>query len=136
MTFFVELGAVRCDTSSLPDTATVQPGCFVRIKTDTEAISSADARNITMAWADAEVPWSNADYDVNAGTNAHAGTLLTSISPNTVVDFALSNCAANIDVDGFTGLKIWVDGGQPTGSNLLNFLPSSPSPQLIFTYQP
>lgn len=134
MTFDHEMMGVCWDTSSIPDTATFL-SCTARLKTSGEAILDHNNRSITAAWGPDEPPVDTADYDITAGTTANTGIDITSLAPNTVVDFPLSVCA-NIDRTGFTCIKFWVSGGQPSDTNAVNWTTSGPAPQLLVTYQP
>jgi hypothetical protein len=57
----------------------------------------------------------------DAVNNAHAGTSIASL-PNTAqyVSFALQNLS-NLNTSGYTGLRLHVSGGQPTGNNVFQF---------------
>lgn len=132
--FQVQLGLIRWNTASIPDGSTILT-CQLEIKTSSETPLNDDSRNLTAAWATAEVPWSTTDYDVNAGTDALAGTSLGTFTNNTVYDLSLSACS-NVDDTGYTGLKLWVDGGQPTSDNLIDFKTITPFPKLLVTYTP
>lgn len=133
-TFTHELAGICWDTSALPASPTFL-SCTLRIETTSEAIFNNDGRSVTASWGPAEPPISSSHYDITAGTDAHAGTSLGTFSPNAVFDLALTNCS-NIDVAGFTCIRLWIDGDQPAGTNLINFSTSSPAPQLLVTYQP
>ncbi|HEX7050015.1 MAG TPA: hypothetical protein VF188_07345 [Longimicrobiales bacterium] len=108
----------RFDTSSLAG-ATVNSATFRAVVTSR---ASVDARNITIEWYPASNwPIDISDWTNTAGTSAHAGTAITSLTLNADNDFTLSNPDANINKSGYTGFRVHVDGGQPTGSNAAIF---------------
>lgn len=117
--FFVELGACRYNTAALPDGATVV-GARWDVKTTTDTVDNDDSRSVVCTWATAESAWSAADYALDAtGTSALGSTALSTFSPNTVYNLTLSN-VSNVDKTGYTGLRCWITGNQPTGANVLN----------------
>lgn len=123
-------------TSGLGDTITVADSCTLEIKTSSEVPGDADARNLTVSWRDSDAGWGAGDYSLTAGTDANAGIDITTISANTVLDIPLTGCQAHVDLTGRTCVQLWVDGGQPAGSNLVDFKTSVPAPVLQITYQP
>lgn len=131
--FEVGVGLIRWDTSSITDGATIL-SCTLEFTTAAGAILNDDTRSLTAAWTTAESPWSASDYDVNAGTDALSGTALSTFSSNTLYDLSLSNCS-NVDTTGYTGVKLWVSGGQPTGQNYME-IKTSTVPKLLVTYTP
>jgi hypothetical protein len=133
----VDAGFFKWDTSSLPDDATVTGASFRGYCT--ERISD-DALSFVMGWQS----WShlNSDFSNTPLTNAHAGTLITSLTLNAYNVLALANAAANVDKSGTTYLKSWISqrasDATPTGINSVQFASWEHAtwdpPQLIVDY--
>ena len=75
--------------------------------------------------------------DAHSGTNALAGTDITSLSKNSTVELTLAN-PGNISLTGYTGLRLGISGSQPGGDNHVQFATLEhslqPEPQLVVTY--
>lgn len=139
-TYQVKNGLLLWDTSSLPDDATVT-AATLRLKFSW--VANPDSRSFTADW----FAWgasAAADYSLNgdaagfaAGTTAHSGTSLGSITVNADNDFALTNLS-NISKTGNTYLRLHVSGGQPAGANQLTFYAqehtTEPAARLIVDY--
>ena len=82
-------------------------------------------------------PIDAADWTLTSGTNALAGTDITSLSKNSTVELTLAN-PGNISLTGYTGLRLGISGGQPSGDNHVQFATLEhslqPEPQLVVTY--
>lgn len=114
--FSVEVVLVRWDTSSLPDAATVDAATF---RPRVIATGDADGRSFTAEWYEAGTIGTE-DYTSTAGTDAHAGTLIGELLQGGDNDFALAN-VSNVSLTGYTGLRLHISGGQPTGNNFIEF---------------
>jgi hypothetical protein len=131
----VYTGLVRFDTSSLPDDATVT-GATLRLFVTRTA--DADGRNFVGEWYDAASwPIDGGDYALSSTGSALSGADVTLIRAGASNDFALSGLGS-VSKTGLTGLRLHVDGGQPTGDNVVQVASSEnssyPKPQLIITY--
>ena len=128
-------GLLRFDTSSLPDGATVTG---VKLRGYLTSVADADDRTLIGEWYSAW-PIDAADWTLTSGTNALAGTDITSLSKNSTVELTLAN-PGNISLTGYTGLRLGISGSQPGGDNHVQFAtlehPSRPEPQLLVTYTP
>jgi hypothetical protein len=124
---------VRFDTSALPDNATVT-GATLKIWVNGKA--DGDNRNLVGEWYDAaQWPIDGADWTLNPGTTALAGADVTAIGTGATSSFALQNLGS-VSKTGFTGLRMGIDGGQPTGDNYVQFasLEGGKPAQLVVTY--
>ena len=115
--FYIRYAHFRWDTSSIPDADTVS-AATLRMYLDTK--QDTDNRNLQGDWHDFDVPTvglGSEDWVHDAPTaNAFAEDItgLTDGANNTIT---LSNVAANISKTGFTGIRVGVSGGEPTGTN-------------------
>jgi hypothetical protein len=124
---------LRFDTSSLPDNATVTAAT---LKVRVNAKTDADNRNLVGEWYPAsQWPIDAADWTLNPGTTALAGADVTAIATGATSSFALQGLGS-ISKTGFTGLRLGIDGGQPSGDNYvqLSALESGNPAQLVVTY--
>jgi thermitase len=129
-------GVVRFDTSAIPDTATVTSATLRLYVT---AKANADGRNLVGEWYDAaNWPIDASDYTLNSSGSAFTGASIGQIRAGATNDFSLGGLAS-VSKTGYTGLRLHVDGGQPTGDNYVQFASfesTLPKPQLIVTYTP
>jgi hypothetical protein len=127
---------VRFDTSAIPDTATVTSATLRLYVT---AKANADGRNLVGEWYDAaNWPIDASDYTLNSSGSAFTGASIGQIRAGATNDFSLGGLAS-VSKTGYTGLRLHVDGGQPTGDNYVQFASfesTLPKPQLIVTYTP
>lgn len=127
---------LRFDTSAIPDSATIT-GATLRIYVNSKA--DADNRSLVAEWYDAaNWPIDAGDYVLSPGTTAFGGGDITAIRTGATNDFALG-ALASVSKTGFTGLRLGVDGGQPSGDNYVQFSSyesAQPKAQLIVTYTP
>jgi hypothetical protein len=116
-TYYITVAIVRWDTSSLSG-AQVQSATA---KFYLSAKGADDNRQVTIEWYNWTPPASTSNWVQDAVNNAHAGTSIASL-PNAAqyVSLALQNLS-NLNTSGYTGLRLHVSGGQPTGSNLFQF---------------
>lgn len=135
-TFDIHVALMRWDTSSLPDGATIQ-SATLRVYVGAGMRVNTDARNLTADWYTAW-PIDIADYIVAAQTSAIAGVALSSITEGVDNDFVLADAPANVSKIGYTGLRLHISGGQPTGRNYLGTpgypFGGDPFNRLIVTY--
>jgi thermitase len=128
-------GLVRFDTSSLPDDATVT-GATLRLFVTRTA--DADGRNFVGEWyGAASWPIDGGDYALSSTGSAFSAADITLIRAGASNDFALSGLGS-VSKTGLTGLRLHVDGGQPTGDNVVKVASLEdgglPKPQLLITY--
>jgi hypothetical protein len=128
---------MRFDTSAIPDGATVT-GATLRLQVT--AKQNADARNLVAEWYDsANWPIDGGDYALGSSANALAGSAIAQIVVGSQNDFALSGLGS-LSKTGFSGLRLQVDGGQPSGDNFVQVASfdhaTLPEPQLVVTYTP
>lgn len=114
--YTVSVALIRFDTSSLPDDATIDSATLRIRVTATDDINS---RSLTVEWYDAGTIGTE-DYTATVGTDAHAGTAIGSISGGADNDFVLVN-VSNVSKTGYTGLRLHISGGAPTGGNFVFF---------------
>jgi hypothetical protein len=130
-------GLVRFDTSAIPDGATIT-GATLRLYVTGKA--DGNNRNLVAEWYDAgSWPIDAGDYVLNPGGSALAGADVTQIAVGASNDFALTGFGS-ISKTGYTGLRLGVDGGQPTADNYVQIAafdhPTLAEPRLIVTYTP
>ena len=130
----IQLGVVRWDTGALPDNATVTAASlrlYLASKTDT------DSRSAVMGWYVHDGSIACDDFSATAGTNAHSGTAISSLTTGANNTFALANLS-NVSLSSYTGMRINVSGSTPTGSNSFEFAAlehaSFDPPRLSVTY--
>lgn len=124
---------VRFNTASLPD--------HVQLDTATLAChvsSRSDANNRGMAgqWHLWDTALSSLDYDATSDDNALAAVDITSIIPGGVNTWTLQNLEY-INRTGYTGIRLSITGGQPTGVNAVDlaaFESSNPECVLSVVY--
>jgi hypothetical protein len=134
--YFVDVAALRFETSSLPENATITQAV---LRFRVTARVNADGRSITADWySSANWPIGTGTYTATAGTDAHAGTSISSLTAGADNDLVLLNPAANINLSGYTGLRLHISGGIPTGDNSVAIVAFENTtfvePRLIVTY--
>ena len=126
---------MRFDTSGLPDGATITSATlkvYVTKKTD------ADDRSLTAEWVDGSSTWpiDAGDFTLVGSGSALAGSDITGLNVGAVNSFGLSGLSS-VSTTGWTGLRLHVSGGQPTGDNYVQmaaFGNANPAAQLVVTY--
>jgi hypothetical protein len=131
----VYAGLLRFDTSTIPDDATVTAAT---LRVQAIAKQNGDGRNLVGEWYGAtNWPIDAADYALNNSGSALAGSPLAQITVGAQNDFALSGLGS-LSKTGFTGLRLHVGGGQPSGDNYVLFAsfddPTLTEPRLVVTY--
>lgn len=116
--YISRVGLIRWDTSSLPDDATID-SATLRLWALASTKQNANDRSVEAEWYDAETI-TTADYSENSTADAHAGTTLASITQAADNDFALIG-VSNVSKTGFTGVRLHISGGVPSGSNTISF---------------
>jgi hypothetical protein len=127
-------GVYKWDTSSLSDAATVTGATF-RVQTTTTGL--ANSRSFRGEWY--VFDGTDADYVEDAGTDAIADTLISTIGTNQQVDFTLSNAATGVAKNSNTGLRVGISGTTtPTGQNYVTIAgfdhATLTEPQLLVDY--
>jgi len=135
--FATHVGLVRFDTSPLPDGAIIT-AATLRLCSSGGA-SDADGRVLNVDWYDPN-NWPIDAADYSDAVSAGAGSLDVTSWPSygNWAEIVLSGLS-NISKTGYTGLRLGVSGGQPAGSNGLEFFTydyGSLIPQLVVTYAP
>lgn len=108
---------LRWDTSSIPDDATIRDAQLIMSctsKTDDEG------RSIVGEWHNWSTP-SSAEYAETPASDAFAAVPLANITLNQDNTFTLVNANASVNKTGYTGIRIGVTGGVPTGVNQVGF---------------
>ncbi len=134
-------GFVRFDTSVIPDTAIVTSAV---LRMEANSMVNPDTRDLNIEWYPGAT-WASAgtisdsDFADVVGTGANV-TALSSIVNGANNDFTLSDPDANISKTGFTGIRMGISGGAPTGTNEVYFRAfehtTQPESKLIVTYDP
>jgi hypothetical protein len=133
----VRVGLLRFDTSVLSGETVLS--AVLRIQSRSSEWFDSDGRNLVGEWYDPGTI-DSADYTATSASTAFSEAI-TGIAKATgdgsQVDFTLTDAATEIDTAGFTGLRIHVDGGEPTGRNGVGMASldhaSTPEPKLIVT---
>jgi hypothetical protein len=132
----VDNGFFRWDTSAIPDTATITAADLKVYVTDT---SNADSRSFTGDWYDfGGEPSVLADWAATPSATAFSVTI-ASITELVINTISLTNPNSNINKGGYTGIRIGISGGAPTGQNsvsVASFEHADPSAELSVTYTP
>ncbi|HEY8727203.1 MAG TPA: hypothetical protein VIL91_10960, partial [Gaiellaceae bacterium] len=131
----VYAGLLRFDTSAIPDDATVTGVTF---RAQVMGKVSADGRNLVGEWYDpAGWPIDAGDYALNSSATALAAMSIAQIVAGAQNDFPLA-APASLSKTGLSALRLFVDGGQPTGDNYVQFASydhaTLTEPQLVVTY--
>jgi hypothetical protein len=126
---------LRFDTSSIPDDATITAAT---LKLFVTAKANSNGRNLVADWYDtANWPIDAADYQQDPAGTALTGSPLGSATVSAMNSFTLTNLSS-VSLTGQTGLRLQIDGGQPTGDNYLQLASfdstTNPKPQLVITY--
>jgi hypothetical protein len=138
-TYRTQVGFIRFNTgAALPDSATIT-NTILRIYT-AGGINDTDNRSLDIEW----YPWTTlsvSDYTDNVATTAYSidiTTLIAGVGGSGEIDLVLTNPNANISKTGYTGLRLGISGGAPTGENdvFIRTLEHAtlPETQLIITY--
>lgn len=132
----VKNGLFRWDTSALPDNAVLSSAT---VTFNVDQILNDDARSLTADWY-TSWPIDESDWILSAQTNALSGIALStfSLGSNTIT---LENISTNVSTTGYTGVRFHINGGLPTGQNLLQvssyevaIIDPSTMPLLTVTY--
>jgi hypothetical protein len=107
-------GLLRFDTSALPDNAVVTSAV---LRLWVQSRTSADNRDLVAEWyPGSSWPIDGADWTATASSTASTGGGLQSLTVGAFNDLALMGLSS-ISTTGYTGLRLHVSGGQPTGEN-------------------
>jgi hypothetical protein len=106
---------LRFDTSSIPDDASVTSGTL-NCTADATGPFNANSRNLALEWYSWSAPLSGAQYQTIAQVNA-GSVALSAITPSGPLPITLTNLY-RVDKGGFSGFRVSIDGGIPTGANL------------------
>lgn len=134
------VGMVRIDTSAIPDSAIISGANLVMVCYQQ---ANTNVRNLTGAWySSAFWPIDSSDwvywgYAGGAGYNTAFTYPLSSIAAGATATIPLTS-PGNINKAGYTGLRLFIDGGAPTGENYARFYgyadTSHTEPRLVVTY--
>lgn len=131
---------MRWHTGAIPDTAELTSASLVVNKWYSPIYDTAtynqNGRNLTADWHEVG-GITTASYSATAQTNALSGMSLGSFT--NYQDYTINLANANgVSKVGYTGLRLHVDGGQPTGMNHVYFTafddPTYPEPRLVVNY--
>ena len=121
--YYSAITAMRFDSTGLIPAGNVIMSARLRLYLLDTFYADTDSRNIDFRYYDG-ANWSITcdDYATDAtGTAAHASAIGDySATLNAYNDFALSN-VDSIAVNGYTGFRAWVSGGEPSGDNKLEW---------------
>jgi len=125
---------IRFDTSALPDNATIT---FAKLRFDVTAKTNADDFNLVGDWyAGSNWPIDSSDY-VLTTPGAALSTAVGSLPTQAVSERVLTT-TTGISTTGFSGLRLLLDGGQPSGDNYVQMASFDnggfPAPQLVVSY--
>ncbi len=110
--------AAAIRTSALPDSATVRSAT---LKLFVEGRGSPDARQLVAEWySSVEMADQCSRLLARLGRRCLSGVAINSLSPGAVTGLSLQNLAS-VSTTGYTGLRLHVDGGAPTGDNYVQF---------------
>lgn len=133
--FAILISLLRWDTASIPDDATID-AATLRLRKTASSPVSVDSRSLVAEWYEPGTI-DTEDYTATVVSDAHSGTALTSITADADNDFALTNLSS-VNKTGYTGLRLHISGGQPTGNNTAYFASFDHStltePRLIVEY--
>lgn len=131
----VDLTLLRFNTAVLPDDGIAITGAVLRFRVS--ATLSTDGRSLAADWYDWSPTMGASDYTDSAGTDAHAGTLITNLISDAENYLELTGLG-NISQESYTYLRLHITGGIPSGSNIVQigaFDSSNPiKPQLTVYY--
>jgi hypothetical protein len=136
--YIVRNGLVQWDSSNLPDDATVTAA---KLKVDIlDRIDSlVDNRSLVVGWHTFALPVQASDHYTTGSDPVPPSTAfdLTGLSTG-VVELPLSNAATNVSKTSKTGVRLTIDGGQPTGDNKVYIAgtwdPAALPPTLVVDY--
>lgn len=134
-TFDVTL--LRWDTSSLPDNAIIT-SAVLRLYMTGRSTVHAGPYTLKGEWYTFDGSAASNDYTTTVSNNAHVGTDMDFFTTPLSYDYALQNLT-NISLTGYTGIRLFMDGPQPTGDNYLSYdsfetAGGTPEPQLVVNY--
>ena len=132
--YYINDGLQRWDTSSIPDTDAVDSATlrlYVSAKTD------ANGRSLVADWYDFGASLTCADWVHDSLNDAISGTTIASLTTGANNTFTLSN-VSNISKTGFTGIRVHTSGGEPAGTNQVEYAfqdhATNDEPQLAVTH--
>lgn len=133
--YTVTVGLLRWNTATLPAGATIT-SATLRIQLGSKAVT--DGRSLVAEWyAASNWPIDTGDYTTTAPTTPAATLAISSITNAALNDLVFTDLSG-INPTGYTGVRLQISGGQPTGNNQVNFSTfdhaTDPEPQLIITY--
>lgn len=132
--YCIRNGFIRWNTSSLPNAATINSA---QIKVQFTYLSNVDNRVLTADWYNTGWPIDAADYSASYQIGASSGwTIPASYG---VYFFDLAN-VSNVSKTSYTGIRMHMSGGVPTGNNRVSLIsfddtdPTAVAPRLIVVY--
>lgn len=124
---------MRWDTSTLPDDAEI---LAATLRVHISNTIDTDSRSLTAEWYEAGTIGEE-DWTSTVGTSAHSGIPLSGIPDGPDYDLALQN-PSNINLSGYTGLRLHISGADPTGQNVVGIVTwddtLNTGPRLIVEY--
>lgn len=111
--YLVEVGMLRFDTSSLPDSARVATATLrAHCEANQYGYLTGHERSVTFDWA----TWTDvdADWTESAPTDAHNGLPLAEVPYGVSwIEIPLKDATTNVLTAGVTSLKFFISGGDP-----------------------
>ena len=134
--FDVYVGLVRFDSSSIPDTATIT-SATLNLFTQNN-VGDTDSRNVNGEYF-ATSNWPiecSGDWALDVGTTAFAEDLSNFV--DSTLEIITLSSPTTISKTGFTGFRLGISGGEPTGFNAVHFTAEDDgganAPELVVTY--
>jgi hypothetical protein len=130
------LGLLRFDTSELPNGSDITAGT---LRVDINNLGNNNARSITAEYYTWSPPGGSSDFTATEGTDALSPVLIQGGWGAGVRDFPLDGLSG-INTSGYTGMRLHISGGAPTGENIFSCYAfddaTHTGPQLIIDYEP
>lgn len=134
-TYDITVGVLRWDTSSLPDAATLTSAS---LRIYRWGGGNPDSRDLTAEWYAYDGSIATTDYTDVVGTDALASYPLSNFTGIGLFTIPLDN-TTGVSKTGYTGLRLHISGGQPTGENWVGIQAfedtSQPNARLSVTYE-
>jgi hypothetical protein len=131
----VRTALIRFDTSTIPPGATLTAASLRLFVT---GATSTNGRNLVAEWySGATWPLDGTDYIPAAANDASTGTAIGALNVSAFNTLPLQNLGS-ISRNGYTTIRLHVDGGQPSGENNVFFAAyeggAAQAAQLAVTY--
>lgn len=135
-TYFVRNGLYRWDTSSLVGATIV--GAELRLSPN--SVTNTDDLSLVGEWYDtANWPIDSTDFTATPSATAISGRRVAEVVTGRYNLFGLDNSPANLNLSGYTGLRLHITDTTPTGNNALQIDANTSAgrpPRLVVTFIP